>query len=350
MVHSEGVQPAAPTCRPRGCLRPPSTRREGTAGRRRWWVPPGRWVVALGRLAVAGPAPRRVRSAHRRAARSMGAYAARDRKLGARLAGQYCYVAEREARLLGYMTLDQSGYIDLAFVRRLMCSEFCPYGRFQTALVDKSTLTLHLPESELKRCIECGSCVRACPMEIDIRRGYQVECINCGRCLDACRQVMFKRNEPGLIRYTFGLNGAGAKGLLNLRTLLLGTALIVLATILFVAIIERPAASLKVSVSHTAATRQLADGKQGTFFNAWINNRSQTSAVYTLHARRYDNGVELVIKGQIKAELAPGGNRRLDFIVLTLADESLPIEFVLTDSTDMELSVAKAYIEANRED
>ena len=76
-------------------------------------------------------------------------------------------------------------YLDLAVVRRLMCSEFCPYGRFQTALVDKSTLTLHLTETELKRCIDCRSCVRACPMEIDIRRGYQVECINCGRCLDA---------------------------------------------------------------------------------------------------------------------------------------------------------------------
>jgi polyferredoxin len=44
-------------------------------------------------------------------------------------------------------------YLDLALIRRLMCSEFCPYGRFQTVLADKATLALHLPPSELARCI-----------------------------------------------------------------------------------------------------------------------------------------------------------------------------------------------------
>ena len=72
-------------------------------------------------------------------------------------------------------------YLDLALIRRLLCSEFCPYGRFQTVLADKSTLALHLPPAELARCIKCKSCVRVCPMQIDIRDGYQVECINCGR-------------------------------------------------------------------------------------------------------------------------------------------------------------------------
>jgi polyferredoxin len=235
-------------------------------------------------------------------------------------------------------------YLDLAVVRRLMCSEFCPYGRFQTALVDKATLTLHLPDSERNRCVECGSCVRACPMEIDIRRGYQVECINCGRCLDSCRQVMSKRGEPGLISYSFGLDNVGARALLNPRTLLLGVTTLVLLTLLTIAVVERPTASLKVSVSHTAAPRLLAEGQQGTFFNAWINNRSQAAAVYRLLARRSDTRESLVIKGQLQAELDPGENRRLDFIVLAPANERLQIEFVLIDSAELELAVAQAYI------
>lgn len=235
-------------------------------------------------------------------------------------------------------------YLDLALVRRLMCKEFCPYGRIQSAIVDKATLSLHLPESELERCIECNSCVRTCPMEIDIRNGYQVECTNCGRCLDACRQVMAKRKEPGLIRYTFGLHDEGINGLLNPRTLLPALAMLVLLIILCLALIDRPVASLKVAVSHTAASRQLADGRTGTFFNAWINNRSQKTAFYILQARQKESGEPLLLKGQVQVELTGGENRRLDFVLVTPTDKSLTIEFVLQNKDGLELSVAEAYI------
>ena len=238
-------------------------------------------------------------------------------------------------------------YLDLAVVRRLMCSEFCPYGRAQTALVDKATLTLHLPDAELERCIECGSCVKTCPMEIDIRHGYQVECTNCGRCLDACRQVMAKRGEPGLIRYTFGLHGEGATGLLNPRVLLPAAAILALLVTLLIALVDRPVASLKIAVSHTAQARLLANQETGTFFNAWVNNRSQTAAAYTLQARKKESGQALTLKGQVRAELAAGENRRLDFVLLTPANESLTIEFVLADAEGLELSVAEAYIGKN---
>ena len=235
-------------------------------------------------------------------------------------------------------------YLDLALVRRLMCKEFCPYGRIQTAIVDKATLSLHLPDTELDRCIECNSCVRTCPMEIDIRHGYQVECTNCGRCLDACRQVMTKRNEPGLIHYTFGLHGEGVRGLFNPQTLLPAMAMLILLVILSIALINRPVASLKVSVSYTAPSRQLANGQTGTFFNAWVNNRSQKTTFYTLHARNKKSDTPLTLKGQIQTELPAGDNRRLDFLLVTPTNESLTIEFMLTNEEGLELSVAEAYI------
>lgn len=249
------------------------------------------------------------------------------------------------AALLTFLLTGLLVYLDLALVRRLMCREFCPYGRVQTALVDKATLSLHLPEAELERCIDCNSCVRVCPMEIDIRQGYQVECTNCGRCLDACRQVMAKRNQPGLIRYTFGLHGEGVKGLFNPRVLLPAVAIIALLVILGVALVDRPSASLKVAVSHTAAARQLADGQTGTFFNAWLNNRSQKRAIYTLHARQKISGAPLTLKGQLQSELAAGENRRLDFLLVTPSEASVTIEFVLTDAAGQELARADADIE-----
>ncbi|HEB68915.1 MAG TPA: 4Fe-4S binding protein [Desulfobulbus sp.] len=235
-------------------------------------------------------------------------------------------------------------YFDLAVVRRLMCSDFCPYGRFQTALVDKATLTLHLPENKREQCIECGSCVRICPMEIDIRRGYQVECTNCGRCLDACRRVMARQGKPGLIRYTFGQHGEGAKGLFNPRVLLPAVALLVLLTILGIALVDRPVASLKVSVSHTASPRTLSRGRIATFFNAWVNNRSRQRAVYSLQARQKKSGAPLQIKGPTRAKLAPGENRRLDFVLVTPNNKARTVEFILIDQQGMEVSVAEAYI------
>ncbi len=237
-------------------------------------------------------------------------------------------------------------YLDLALVRRLMCSDFCPYGRFQTTLADQATLTLHLPPGELPRCIACGSCVRVCPMEIDIRRGYQVECINCGRCLDACRQVMAKRNQPGLISYTFGTAGGGIRSVLNLRTLLLSLATLALTVILVIAVYQRPAASLKIAVSHTVASRPLKDGSLATFFNAWVHNRSSAKANYRLTARQAVNHNPLQLRGQRdQYELAAGENLRIDFVLVTPVPESrLDVEFILSDLTGDELAVAAAHI------
>ena len=237
-------------------------------------------------------------------------------------------------------------YLDLALVRRLMCRDFCPYGRFQTVLADQSTLTLHLPNAELERCIECGSCVRACPMEIDIRRGYQVECINCGRCLDACRQVMARRNQPGLISYTFGTSGMGAKSLINLRTLLLSMGTLVLIVILLFAAYQRPSASLKISLSHSVASRTLKDGNRATFFNAWVNNRSSTKESYHIEARQAGNDTPLLLKGQTsQLVLEAGENLRIDFVLVTAVPKSkLDIEFILLDQNNTELAVAEAHI------
>jgi polyferredoxin len=237
-------------------------------------------------------------------------------------------------------------YLDLALIRRLMCSEFCPYGRFQTVLADKSTLALHLPPEELTRCIKCNSCVRTCPMQIDIREGYQVECINCGRCLDACRQIMAKRNQPGLISYTFGTEGKGVAVLLNLRALLLSTITLALVATLLFAAHQRPEASLKIAVSHMAQSRVLKDGQRATFFNAWINNRSSSPAIYSLEARQAENATTLTLKGRTsQLEMQAGENLRVDFVLVTAVPKPrLDVEFILLDQNGTEMAVSQAYI------
>ena len=237
-------------------------------------------------------------------------------------------------------------YIDLALIRRLMCSDFCPYGRIQTSLVDPGTLTLHIPDDEEVRCIECGSCVRACPMEIDIRKGYQIECINCGRCLDACRKIMAPRQEQGLIRYSFGLDGKGIRTLLNPRTLLVLIALIALTSILIIAILNRPVATLKISRSHLVADRLLENGQTALFFNAWVNNRSQEDNLYELGARNPKSGTSLQLKGQTRQiAITGGGNRRVDFVLISpQSADDRKVEFILKDRQGEVIASAEALL------
>lgn len=114
-------------------------------------------------------------------------------------------------------------YFDFAFFREQTCLVACPYGRFQSALLDKDSLIVAYdvnrgePRARGKQrktakpknaedwgdCIQCNACVVTCPTGIDIRDGLQMECINCTQCIDACDAIMDKVKKPrGLIRYT----------------------------------------------------------------------------------------------------------------------------------------------------
>lgn len=239
-------------------------------------------------------------------------------------------------------------YFDLTWLRRAICRDFCPYGRFQTVLIERGTLSLSLPTAEKPRCIQCNSCVRACPMGIDIRQGDQIECINCGRCLDACRQVMAKRGEPGLIGYHFGSVGQSWRALLNFRTLLLAGLAIGLSLLLFVAIHTKSPATLKVSLSHQAASRQLANGDQLNFFNAWVNNRTTKEISCWIEAKDAQSRQNVQLKGQTHdISLKPGENRKLDFILISPANAgSWQVEFYLKNSTEI-LAQSQALITPN---
>ncbi len=103
---------------------------------------------------------------------------------------------------------------DFAFFREQMCTLVCPYGRFQSVLLDRDSIIVGYdrirgePRGKKKSegigdCIDCTLCVQTCPTGIDIREGLQLECIQCTQCIDACDAVMAKLGrEPGLIRYS----------------------------------------------------------------------------------------------------------------------------------------------------
>jgi cytochrome c oxidase accessory protein FixG len=129
--------------------------------------------------------------------------------------------------------------VDFCFFREQMCLIACPYGRFQSVLLDRNSMIVAYDQKRgeprgkksktvsgalpvVGDCIDCGNCVTTCPTGIDIRQGLQMECINCTQCIDACNLVMEKIGRPkDLIRYSSQSRDAGERGsLLRPRTLI----------------------------------------------------------------------------------------------------------------------------------
>ncbi len=104
--------------------------------------------------------------------------------------------------------------VNFGWFREQFCLIACPYGRFQSALLDDNSRTILYDAkrgeprkakglSDFGDCISCNRCVNVCPTGIDIRDGLQMECIACTACADACDEVMEKIGKPkGLIRYS----------------------------------------------------------------------------------------------------------------------------------------------------
>ncbi len=144
-------------------------------------------------------------------------------------------------------------YFIFSWFREQACVIVCPYGRFQSVLLDKSSIVVSYdfkrgekrgriskktaPPPDQGDCVDCNQCVEVCPTGIDIRNGTQLECVNCTACMDACDAVMDKIGKPrGLIKYASYNNiASGDHKVFTPRVMVYSailTALIVLLTYL----------------------------------------------------------------------------------------------------------------------
>lgn len=112
------------------------------------------------------------------------------------LAGYFVPPAEAVASapsrpfLLGVLlVLWGSAYALPALAGPAFCRTACPYSMIQNVLVDRDTILVSFDAARASECLECASCIRACPVGIDIREGFQRECLACATCVDACREV-----------------------------------------------------------------------------------------------------------------------------------------------------------------
>jgi cytochrome c oxidase accessory protein FixG len=251
--------------------------------------------------------------------------------------------AESPLMFATFLLLTLFGYLNLIMVKRSFCRSYCPYGRFQTALMDAGTLNLSFLEETRDRCLHCNACVRTCPMDIDIRAGFQIECIGCGRCIDACRGVMEKKMDGrGLIDYRFGtVKGTGFR--LGKTTMVLTLVTVLLAGGLVWGIVSRSQTAFAVQRIATAEARRLPDGSLAQPWRAIIGNRSETPQVYSIRLEKPPVGIELI--GQISnISVAANQHREITFMIhradTSRVPEKLELELLIGDKKTAEVKIA----------
>ena len=197
-------------------------------------------------------------------------------------------------------------FLDFSYFREQTCTIACPYGRWQSVLLDKSSLIVAYDygrgeprmkgtksrAANLGDCIDCGACVATCPTGIDIRDGLQMECIHCTQCSDACDAIMTSIGKPtGLIRYTSREVLAGGKRhLLRPRTVIYPAALLFVFSTLVYSIDNKPKADITLLRSVDRPFTEEADGRVANQVRLRIANRSDEDRSYTLSVTGADEG------------------------------------------------------------
>lgn len=179
---------------------------------------------------------------------------------------------------------------NFGWFREQFCIILCPYGRFQSILMDEHSVNVAYdvkrgeprgkPDSTSGDCVDCFRCVQVCPTRIDIRRGSQLECISCTACMDACNEVMAKtKRAPGLIRYASEaeLRG-GVSKTVRLRTVLNGFGLSLILALFILTLLRQDALQVTVLRSKGAPyeLQEMTSGEKYILnqFNLEISNQS----------------------------------------------------------------------------
>jgi cytochrome c oxidase accessory protein FixG len=203
--------------------------------------------------------------------------------------------------------------------REQACTFICPYGRFQSALLDENSMIVAYDHKrgeqrapwkreqviELRReeghgdCVSCRQCVTVCPTGIDIRNGLQMECVNCTACIDACDTVMAKIGRPkGLIRYA-SLNGIehGQPLRFTARMKLYATMLTGLIALFLVLVFTRAEVETLFLRAPGALFQAAPDGRISNLYTAKVVNK--TNRDLPLQFRLLNSGGKVVVLGAI---------------------------------------------------
>lgn len=238
-------------------------------------------------------------------------------------------IEEHTILLTGLVFFTLLFYAVYAFVRDIICTTVCPYGRLQSVLFDKDTMQIAYDykrgeergkliknaERHIGDCIDCKKCVQVCPTGIDIRDGVQIECVGCTACIDVCNDVMAKINKPkGLIRYASENEIAkGNKFHFNNRMKAYTALLCVLLIITGVLMVTRK--SIDTHITRVAGQLYQEVGKDtlGNLFNAKVLNK--TNQPFTVEMKLENLPGEITMVSAVETHMKKESVNELNFFI-----------------------------------
>ncbi len=220
-------------------------------------------------------------------------------------------------------------YIVFSYLRELVCTVICPYGRLQGVLLDNQSIIvaydyergeprgkiLKNTDQNLGDCIDCKVCVHVCPTGIDIRNGTQLECINCTACIDACDMVMEKINRPKRLIGFMSEDQIKTKSPFKLsrKVYAYSVVLLVLFSVLSFLLISR--SDIETTLLRAGGTLyQLRDnGTVSNLYNAELVNKTTKMVKFEMRPVDPDTKIQYIRK---EDEINKGSSVKVTFFVL----------------------------------
>lgn len=220
-------------------------------------------------------------------------------------------------------------YIVFSYIRELVCTVICPYGRLQGVLLDNQSIIvaydyergeprgkiLKNTDQHLGDCIDCKLCVHVCPTGIDIRNGTQLECINCTACIDACDMVMEKIHRPSRLIGFMSEDQIKSKTAFKLskKVYAYSVVLLILVTVLSYLLISRT--DIETTVLRAGGTLyQLRDnGTVSNLYNAELVNKTSGNVNFEMKAKDDDIKIQFIRK---ETQIKKGSIIKVTFFVI----------------------------------
>lgn len=250
-------------------------------------------------------------------------------------------------------------FFDFTYFREQTCIVACPYGRFQSVLLDRKSLIVGYdynrgePRGKMSKsataerttgdCVDCKACVTTCPTGIDIREGLQMECIHCTQCIDACDAIMRKVGRPeGLIRYSSQdeLEGRGKK-MLRARVILYPLAVIIVGGLLVWQLMSKTTADVMILRGIGSPYSVLKTGEVSNSIRVKITNRTDKDQSYAIEIRGADDA--RIIAPSNPLPVAADATETANLFVITPPGElkggSRDVRFHVTDGAQLDLEL-----------